>query len=438
MSVLRAGRHGDRLGRMDTRTFVIVGASLAGAKAAETLREEGFEGRVVLIGSEEELPYERPPLSKGYLLGNDPRESAQVHPADWYAEHNVELMLGRTVTALEVAVHRVVVDDGSALAYDKLLLATGSRLRRLEAAGAENSGIHYLRTLPDSDALKEALRPGRQVVVVGGGWIGLETAAAARHHGCDVTIVELEPLPLQKVLGDEIAAVYRDLHVANGVGFHFGSGVREFGGLGGRLTDVVLQDGTEIGADVAIVGVGITPIVDLARAAGLAVENGVAVDQFLRTTDPDVYACGDVAAWQSNLVGARIRVEHWANALNGGPAAAKVMLGGSQPYDPVPYFYSDQYDLSMEYAGYVPPRAYDEVVVRGSAAVGGVTAAEFVAFWLRDGRVLAGMNANVWDVQDDIQKLVRAGYAGSRVDKARLADASVPLSELTAAVGAAG
>jgi len=316
----------------------------------------------------------------------------------------------------------VALDDGSSLAYDKLLLATGSRVRRLDVGGSENSGIFYLRTLPDSDALKAALRPGRRVVVVGAGWIGLETAAAARHHGCEVTVVEMERLPLQRVLGDEIATVYRDLHSANGVRFHFGAGIREFGGLAGAVTDVVLDDGTEIGADVAIVGVGITPVTDLAQQAGLTVDNGVAVDEFLRTSDPDVYACGDVAAWHSLLVGGRIRVEHWGNALAGGPAAAKAMLGGTEPYDPVPYFFSDQYDLGMEYAGYVPPHGYDEVVVRGATAVADGKAPEFVAFWLRHGRVLAGMNANVWDVQDDIQKLVRAGYAGASVDRRRLAD----------------
>jgi len=415
---------------MDTRTFVIAGASLAGAKAAETLREEGFAGKVVLIGSEAELPYERPPLSKGYLLGNDPRESAQVQPADWYKAQDVSLMLGRTVTAVDRSAHSVSLDDGSTVAYDKLLLATGSRVRRLDVAGSENSGIFYLRTLSDSDALKAALRPGRQVVVVGAGWIGLETAAAARHHGCEVTVVEVERLPLRRVLGDEIASVYRELHEAHGVRFRFGVGVREFGSLDGAITDVVLEDGTEIGADVAIVGVGITPVVDLAEAAGLTVDNGIAVDEMLRTGDPDVYACGDVAAWQSNLVGARIRVEHWGNALHGGPAAAKAMMGGSEPYDPVPYFFSDQYDLGMEYAGYVAPRGYDEVVVRGSTAVAGGKAPEFVAFWLRNGRVLAGMNANVWDVQDDIQKLVRSGYAGVAVDKERLADPSVSLADL--------
>jgi 3-phenylpropionate/trans-cinnamate dioxygenase ferredoxin reductase component len=415
---------------MDTQTFVIVGAALAGAKAAETLRDEGFAGRVVLVGSEEELPYERPPLSKGYLLGKDPREVAQVHTAQWYAEHDVELMLGRTATALDAGAHVLTLDDGSTLSYDKLLLATGSHVRHLNVAGADVAGIRYLRTLPESDALKQALQPGVQVAVVGGGWIGLETAAAARSHGCEVIVIEREELPLQRVLGDEIAAVYRDLHEARGVTFRFGTSVHEFGGLDGRITHVVLDDQTEIPADLAIVGVGITPATDLATVAGLTVDNGVQVDEFLRSSHEDVYACGDVAAWHSRLVDEHIRVEHWANALNGGPAAAKAMLGGQEPFDPVPYFYSDQYDLSMEYSGYVPPRRYDEVVVRGSAAVVDGAAPEFVAFWLRNGHVLAGMNANVWDVQDDIQKLVRAGYAGAQVDKERLADPGVPLGEL--------
>ena len=201
--------------------------------------------------------------------------------------------------------------------------------------------------------MKSVLKPGVNVAVIGAGWIGLETAAAARTHGCEVTVVEMEALPLQRVLGDEIAAVYRDLHQAHGVRFRFGSGIREFGGLDEAITHVALQDNTEIAADIAIVGVGIRPAVELASVAGLTVDNGVLVDEFLRTCDPDVYACGDVAAWKSNLVGEHIRVEHWANALNGGPAAAKAMLGGDEPYDPVPYFFSDQYDLGMEYSGYV-------------------------------------------------------------------------------------
>jgi 3-phenylpropionate/trans-cinnamate dioxygenase ferredoxin reductase subunit len=415
---------------MDMEQFVIVGASLAGAKAAETLRIDGFTGKIALVGEESELPYERPPLSKGYLLGKEPRESGQVHDAAWYAEQHIDLYLGRRATALDTAAHTVTLDDGSQLAYTKLLLATGSRVRTLDVGGAENDGVYSLRTVGDADKLRAVLKPGVQVVVVGAGWIGLETAAAAREHGCTVTVVEVEHLPLQRVLGDEIATVYRDLHLAHGVTFHFGQGVREFGGLDGHVTDVVLEDGTEIPADVVIVGVGIRPATELAEAAGLALDNGVAVDERLRTSDPDVYACGDVASWPSGLAGQRLRVEHWGNALKGGPAAAVSMLGRDEPYDPVPYFFSDQYDLGMEYAGWVPRHGYDQVVVRGSLAAADGNAPEFVAFWVKDGRVLAGMNANVWDVQDDIQRLVQAGYAGTAVDPARLADPDVALADL--------
>jgi 3-phenylpropionate/trans-cinnamate dioxygenase ferredoxin reductase subunit len=414
----------------DQRTFVIVGAALAGAKAAETLRGEGFTGRIVLIGEETERPYERPPLSKGYLLGKDPRDVAFVHDEGWYGEHDVELWLGRRVTMLDRSAHTVTVDGGEPLRYDKLLLATGSRVRRLEVPGAEVTGVRYLRTINESDALLAALREGIQVVIIGAGWIGLETAAAACTHGCDVTVVEVDSLPLRRVLGDEMAAVYRDLHLAHGVDFRFEAGVREFGSLGDRLASVVLDDGTELPADLAIVGVGIRPATELAEAAGLEVDNGVVTDESLRTADGDVYACGDVANSYNPLLGQRIRVEHWANALNGGKAAAKSLLGDDLVYDRVPYFYSDQYDLSMEYAGYATPGGYDRVVFRGDPSVVDGKAPEFVAFWVAGERVLAGMNANVWDVQDQIQALVRAGYAGRAVDPERLADPDTPLDDL--------
>ena len=415
----------------DDRTFVIIGASLAGAKAAETLRGEGFEGRVVLVGQENELPYERPPLSKGYLLGKDPREKALVHDAAWYDGQRVELMLGRRATRLDPTGHTVTLEDGTPLRYDRLLLATGSQLRRLDIPGGDLHEVRYLRTLPDSDALLARLRAGAQVLVIGAGWIGLETAAAARAHGCTVTVVEADRLPLRRVLGDEVAEVYRRLHEANGVTFHFGTGVREFGGDDrDHLTDAVLDDGTELAADLAIVGVGIRPAVDLAERAGLEVDNGVLTDAGLRTSDPDIFACGDVANSVNPLLDRRVRVEHWANALNGGKEAARAMLGRDVVYDRVPYFYSDQYDLGMEYSGYVEPHGYDRVVFRGDPTVRDGKAPEFVAFWISDGRVLAGMNVNVWDVTDDIQKLVRAGYAGRRVDLERLADPAVPLSDL--------
>jgi 3-phenylpropionate/trans-cinnamate dioxygenase ferredoxin reductase subunit len=406
-------------------TIVIVGASLAGAKAAEGLRDNGFTGRVVLIGEETERPYERPPLSKGYLLGAEPREKAFVHDAEWYPAHDVELLLGVRATDLHPETHTLTLDGYEPLRYDRLLLATGSRVRRLDVPGTDLSGVRYLRTLPEADALLDHIRSAANVVVIGAGWIGLETAAAARTHGATVTVVELDSAPLRQVLGDEVAAVFAGLHRAHGVAFRFGTGVREFRGLGGQVRSVVLTDGTELPADVAVVGVGIEPATELAVAAGLAVDNGIAVDAGLRTSDPDIYACGDVASIDHPLVGQRIRVEHWSNALNGGKAAALALLGKPLRYDRVPYFYTDQYDLGMEYAGYVPRGGYDSVVFRGDPAGG-----EFIAFWLSGGRVLAGMNVNVWDVQDAIQALVRAGYAGKVVDPARLADPAVPLAEL--------
>jgi 3-phenylpropionate/trans-cinnamate dioxygenase ferredoxin reductase subunit len=408
------------------RTFVIVGAGLAGAKAAETLRGEGFDGRIVLIGEEPERPYERPPLSKGYLQGKAPRDKAFVHDPDWYRANNVDLRLGVRATALDPAARTVTVEGTEPERYDRLLLATGAYPRRLDVPGSDLAGVRYLRTVAESDALKDALAGGPRVVVVGAGWIGLEVAAAARAAGAAVTVVEADALPLRRVLGDEVAELFAGVHRAGGVEFRFDSGVAEFRGDGARLTAVVLSDGTELAADLAVVGIGVQPATELAVAGGLAVDNGVLVDAGLRTSAPDVFACGDVANVDSPLLGQRVRVEHWANALNGGKAAALALLDRPVSYDRVPYFYTDQFELGMEYSGYVPAGGYDEVVFRGGRSVGD----GFIVFWLSEGRVLAGMNVNVWDVVDEIQALVRAGYGGRAVDRARLADPAVPLGEL--------
>ncbi|HEX5542227.1 MAG TPA: FAD-dependent oxidoreductase [Micromonospora sp.] len=410
-------------------TFVIVGASLAGAKAAETLRAEGFTGRVVLIGDETERPYERPPLSKGFLQGRQERDKVFVHDEGWYAAHEVELMLGRRATGLDLNTRTVMLDGVEPLRYDKLLLATGSRVRELNRPGTELPEVHYLRSIEQADALLAGLRSGGRVAVVGAGWIGLEVAAAARAHGCPVTVVEVDKLPLRQVLGDEVGAIFRDLHVANGVDFRFRTGVREFGSMGNRLS-VVLDDSSEVPAELVVVGIGVQPATELAQAAGLEVDNGVVTDASLRTADPHVYACGDVAASFNPLIGARIRVEHWANALNGGQAAARSMLGQLVEYARVPYFFSDQHDLGMEYSGWVAPKGYDRVVFRGDPSIVEGKAPEFIAFWVRDGRVLAGMNVNIWDVTGPIQQLVRAGHAGRRIDLAALADPTTPLQEL--------
>ena len=403
-------------------TFLIVGAGLAGATAAESLREEGFDGRIVLIGEETERPYERPPLSKGYLLGTAERDTIYVHPESWYAEHDVDLRLGTTVAGIDPTGHQATLADGTRLGYTKLLLATGSSPRRLGVPGADQDGVLYLRRAQDSDQIKQTLQSASRVAVVGGGWIGLEVTAAARAAGVEVTLLEAARLPLLAVLGPELAEVFADLHREHGVDARYGAQIAEITGAAGRADGVRLADGARIAADAVIVGIGIAPNTRLAGAAGLKVDNGVLVDAQLRSSDPDTYAAGDVANAFHPLLGRSIRVEHWANALNQPKVAATSMLGRDVAYDRVPYFFTDQYDLGMEYSGYVEPGAYDQVVFRGDVA-----GREFVAFWLAGGRVLAGMNVNVWDVTDPIQALVRSGRA---VDAAALADPAIPLEEL--------
>jgi 3-phenylpropionate/trans-cinnamate dioxygenase ferredoxin reductase subunit len=402
-------------------TIVIVGASLAGAKAAEALRKEGFDGPVMLIGDETERPYERPPLSKEYLLGKAERDSIFVHPQQWYPDNNVDLRLGTPVTSIDAANHEITLADGSRQNYAKLLLTTGSSPRRLQVPGAGLKGVHYLRRATDSDQLKQAFETAKRVVVIGAGWIGLETAAAANIAGAAVTIVEMAALPLLRVLGPEVAQVFADLHRDHGVDLRLGVGVDDIVGTEGRADGVRLADGSHIPADVVIVGVGITPNTQLGEAAGLEIDDGIEVDASLRTSDPDIYAAGDVACAYHPFLRTSIRVEHWSNALNQPQAAAKAMLGQDVSYDRLPYFYTDQYDLGMEYSGYVEPGGYDEVVFRGDKE-----SREFVAFWLKDGRVLAGMNVNIWDVNDAVQALIRRGAV---VDKSRLADPAVPLGE---------
>ena len=406
-------------------TYVIVGASLGGAKAAEALRAAGYDGRVVLLGAESELPYERPPLSKGYLQGKAERETIYVHPREWYAEADIDLRLGVTVTGIDPAAHEVVLADGSRIGYAKLLLTTGSSPRQLQVPGAELDGVLYLRSAGDSDRIKALLARAGRIAVIGAGWIGLEVTAAAREAGVAVTVLEAAELPLLRVLGSEVASVFAELHAEHGVDLRFGVQITEITGSDGHADGVRLSDGSLIPVDAVIVGVGITPNTGLAAAAGLDVDNGIRVDAQLRSSDPDIYAAGDVASAFHPLLGKYLRVEHWANALNQPQAAAGAMAGEDVSYDRVPYFFSDQYDLGMEYSGYVEPDGYDEVVFRGD-----LDRREFVAFWLGNGgRVLAGMNVNVWDVNDAIQALVRAGRP---VDKAALADPETPLESLAA------
>jgi 3-phenylpropionate/trans-cinnamate dioxygenase ferredoxin reductase component len=403
--------------------YVIVGASLAGAKAAETLRAEGFDGSVVLVGAESEPPYERPPLSKDYLQGKSPRAKIYVHPPEWYTEHDVELRLGVTVTGIDRTAHRVTLADGSTQPYAKLLLTTGSAPRQLPVPGADLDGVVHLRTVADSDRIKAGLESVPRVAVIGAGWIGLETAAAGRTAGAEVTIMEAAELPLLRVLGPEAAQVFAELHRDHGVDLRFGVGVAEITGAAGRAGGVRLTDGTVVDADLIIVGVGITPNTQLGDAAGLQVSDGIVVGADLRTSDQDIFAAGDVASAFHPLLGKHIRVEHWANALNQPQAAARAMLGQPVSYDRIPYFFTDQYDLGMEYSGYVEPGGYERVVFRGDTA-----AREFIAFWIDSGgRVLAGMNVNIWDVNDAIQALVRSGRPA---DPDALADPAVDLASL--------
>lgn len=405
-------------------SFVIVGAGLAGAKAAEALRDIGYDGGITLIGSERHRPYERPPLSKGYLQGNETGDKLYVHSPAWYSEHHVDLRLTTTVTDVLRDAHEVGTSTGDRLRYDKLLIATGSSPRRLSVPGAGLDNILYLRTLEDSQRIKAALAPGVRVVVIGAGWIGLETAAAARTAGADVTVLENARLPLLRILGSRIAQAFADLHREHGVDLRCDvsvTGIRSTAD-GVSVAAVELADGTAVPADVVIVGIGATPNLDLARACGLTTDNGVVVDQQLRSSDPDVFCVGDVANAYHPFLGRHLRVEHWANALHQPAVAANAMVGGDSAYERLPYFYTDQYDVGMEYTGHVEPGDHESVVIRGD-----LRGRAYIAFWLRDRRVLAGMNVNVWDVTETIKRLVQSRKP---IDVDRLTDTDVELHDL--------
>jgi 3-phenylpropionate/trans-cinnamate dioxygenase ferredoxin reductase subunit len=416
----------ERLMSTQQQTFVIVGASLAGAKAAETLREQGFAGRLVLIGDDPERPYERPPLTKDYLRDESPREKAYVHAESFYAEHDIELLSGTAATALDPARKRVTLDDGHELGYDRLLLTTGAQPRRISIPGAELGGVYYLRTLADCDALRARLETAGAVVVIGAGWIGSEFAASARQRGSEVTIVEPASVPLERVLGPQVGGFYRDLHRDHGVTLLLGSGVAAFEG-DEAVRRVRTDDGRSLDCDYVVVGIGAVPDARLAQGAGLTVDDGIVVDERLCTSAPDVYAAGDVASAWHPFYGRHVRVEHWSNALNQGPAAARAMLGETVSYERIPYFFSDQYDVGMEYSGLATD--WDQVVFRGDPA-----SREFVAFWLREQRVVAGMNVNVWDVNEHVQALIRSRRA---VATAELVDPDTALASL-AGEGEAG
>ncbi|MBO0708586.1 MAG: FAD-dependent oxidoreductase [Candidatus Dormibacteraeota bacterium] len=402
--------------------FVVVGASLAGGNAVEALREAGFKGRITLVGDERELPYERPPLSKEYLMGKSEREKVFLHDDSWYRDHDIDLRLATRVTSIDRSRHLVTTEAGEEIDYDRLLLATGASPRTLPLPGADGPNVLYLRRVEDSERLRERFARGGRLIVIGAGWIGLEAAAAAREAGVEVTVLENLELPLLRVLGPECARIFADLHRRHGVDLRLGVRVEAITEEQGS-SRVRLAGGEELTADTVLVGIGASPNTGLAEAAGLEVSNGVLVDQSLRTADPDILAAGDIANAHHPILGKRIRVEHWDNAIGQGEAAGRSMFREGVVYDRIPYFFTDQYDLGMEYAGYVEPGGYQEVVFRGD-----VDKMEFIAFWLDERqRVPAGMNVNIWDVNDTIKELVRSGRP---VDRARLSDASIPLEAL--------
>ncbi len=406
-------------------SVVIVGASLAGAAAAETLRAEGFDGHLILLGEEVDLPYERPPLSKGYLAGATPREQVYLHPESFYADQEIDLRLGVRVVQLDRGAGQVLLDSGQRMRFDRLLLATGAAPRRLPLTGGDLDGVLYLRDLADADALRERFERAGRVVVVGAGWIGSEVAATARQHGLDVTVVDPAPAPLARVLGPDLGEVYRRLHARHGVHLLLGTGLDRLEGVG-SVQHVLTSDGQRLPADVVVVGIGVSPRVELAEGAGLHVEDGIVVDDLLTSSDPRIFAAGDVARARHPFYGEHLRVEHWGTARDHGAAVARSMLGRGKPYDALPYFFSDQYDTGMEYRGRAS--AQGRVVLRGDPDSG-----QFLAFWLDDNHVSAGMNLDVWDVGDDIERLIRSQ---AEVDPHRLADPAVPLTEVAAQAGA--
>jgi 3-phenylpropionate/trans-cinnamate dioxygenase ferredoxin reductase subunit len=404
-----------------TPTFVILGASLAGAKAAETLRTEGFEGRVVLLGEEQVRPYERPPLSKDYLRGEVGRDAAFVHDASFYEKNDIDLRLSTRATSLDTKDRVVGLASGEVIGYDAVLIATGAVPRRLEVPGAELQGVHHLRQLDDSDRIREAIRGAGRVVVVGAGWIGCEVAASARQMGAEVAMVATSQVPLGHAIGPQLGEFYRDVHLDHGVEMHLETSIRALRG-DGSVGEVELSDGTTLSADVVVAGLGVTPRVELAESAGLTLDNGVRTTEHLAASAPGVFAAGDVAnAWHP-VLHRNVRLEHWSSALNQGPVAARNMLGRPTPYVKIPYFYSDQYDISMEYSGLAIE--WDRLVFRGDPKN-----REFIAFWLKDRRLLAGMNVNVWDVADPIATLVASGR---QLDADLLTDPDVDLADLAA------
>jgi 3-phenylpropionate/trans-cinnamate dioxygenase ferredoxin reductase subunit len=399
--------------------IILVGAGLAAARAAEALRKADYAGSITIVGDEPERPYLRPPLSKEYLRGESDCTAVYVHPATFYTDQRIDLRSGATVRAIALRSREVVLDDEERLPFDRLLIATGARPRTLSIPGAELPGVMTLRTVADADAIHAAAADAERIVVVGAGWIGSEVAASLRMLGRAVVLVAPDTVPLERVLGPKIGGVYRDLHVQKGVDWRPGTTIERVIGTD-RVQGVEISTGERIAADLVVAGIGVEPRTELAVAAGLAVGDGIDVSETLETSVPGIFAAGDVASAWHPFYERRLRTEHWANAKFQGAAAGRAMLGETAPYDRIPYFYSDQYDLGMEYTGWAT--AWDRLVVRGSLAD-----RQFIAFWLRDDRVVAGMNANTWDVAKPIERLIRSRAV---VDPRALADPAVPIDEL--------
>ena len=403
----------------EKKTYVIVGANQCGGSAAETLRKEGFDGRVVLIGAEPERPYERPPLSKEYLRGEEERDRIFLRPPEYYREQQIELRLGVRAKQLHTREREVQLDGGERLGFDKLLLATGGRVRRLPVPGADLEGVHYLRTVADSELIASEMKGARRAVVVGAGFIGAEVAASARMSGLEVTILEMAEVPLGRALGTEMGRIFADIHREHGVDLRLGTGAERFEG-GQRVERAVTSDGESVECDFVVVGVGIDPETALVERTGIKVEDGITVDEYCETNVEGIFAAGDVANFPNPFLNEHIRVEHWSNAQKQGVAAAKAMLGVREPYAEVPWFWSDQYDLNMQYVGHASE--WDEVVLRGDVA-----GRKFAAFYLKDGRLRATMAVSRPKEIAACRKLIPAG---THLTAEQLKDEDVDLRKL--------
>jgi len=415
---------------MPRERIVIIGASLAGATAAAGLREGGFEGDITLVGAEERPPYNRPPLSKGYLRGQDKFEDQLVKPADYYSGERIDLRLGVRVTGFDPARKQVSLDGGERLPYDKLLVTTGSRNRTLEAPGADLAGVLQLRTVEDADAIRAAAQKGRRAVLVGFGFVGCEVAASLRQMGVDVAAIDGHPVPLGRALGPEVGAVLGEIHRDKGVELVLDDGIAALEGAG-RVERVRTKKGRVLECDFVVAGIGIVPNVELLVAAGGGVDNGILVDEHCRTSLPDVWAAGDVANHMHPLFG-RLRVEHWNHADRHGRAAARALLGDDTPYDYVPSFWSDQYEHVIEYVGFA--RSWDRVVFRGRREE-----RKLLGFYLKDGFVLAAAGidrgGDPEDPNADSELKVAVDLIRDRVpvDVDQLADERVALRTLASA-----